>query len=490
MGSARRLTELTERDGMARALIDSSPYAVLGMDSEGRLTEFNPALEALSGYRRDHALGKNMADLLVPEYDRPRFLAHIRTFVTTGDPGDFSGPLRVPLLVADGTERVVELTPVQLTVNGRTVFWGILRDLTEIERSHAQLAAQTERLDRVIALAIPGVLISDENELVTNVSQSFGALFGITAPEQLLGMPVADVALRVMPLFADPEAFLRRMTEVLADRKPVAGEEFAVANDGVIEYEYWPVFVAGRYSGDIWLVRDMSDRRAIEQQREQFLAIVSHELRTPLTSIVSFAELIRGEAGGLTAEGRQFLDIIERNADRLVRLVGDLLLLDRFEAAALPLDLAPVSIPALAAEAVRNASPAATKRRVTIHLDAGEGPMVRGDSRRLLQVFENLIGNAVKFSQPGGLIRISTACDGRTWRVDVADTGIGIPPDEIARLFGPFVRASNARIAGVSGTGVGLAVVRALVDRHRGRVEVKSVLDEGSTFSVFLPVDA
>lgn len=490
MGSAWGLTELTARETATRALIESSPYAVFSMDAEGRLLEFNPAAESLSGYRRDEVLGQRMADLLVPEHDRPRLLAHIRTFVATGDPGEFTGTVRVPLLTADGAERIVELAPVQLIVNGQAVFWGIMRDLTDLERSHAELAAQTERLGRLIAVAIPGVLISDENELVTHVSHSFGKLFGIAPPERLVGMPVAEVARMVMPAFADPEGFLRRMTEMLATRKPVATEELAVAGGGVIECEYWPVFVAGQYRGDIWVARDVSERKAVEEQREQFLAIVSHELRTPLTSIVSFAELIRGEADGLTEDGRRFLDIIERNADRLVRLVGDLLLLDRLEAGGLSLDVAPVSVPALVAEAVKNASPAAAKRHVAIHLDSGEGPMTRGDRRRLAQVFDNLIGNAVKFSHPGGMVRVTTACDGGTWRIDVADTGIGIPPDEAARLFAPFVRASNARVAGVPGTGVGLAVVKVLVERHGGRVEVESVLDQGSTFSVFLPVDA
>ena len=226
----------------------------------------------------------------------------------------------------------------------------------------------------------------------------------------------------------------------------------------------------------------------LSEQRAQFLAIVSHELRTPLTSIVSFSELLRGEAGRLSPDGRRFLDIIERNADRLLWLVDDLLMLDRLEAGALPLDLALVDIPGLAAEAVRNAAPGAAKQGITIHLDAGNGPPVDGDYRRLLQVLDNLVGNAVKFSHLDGEIFVVAACDAARWRIDVSDAGIGIPADEAARLFGPFVRASNARTAGLPGSGLGLSIVKALVEMHGGHVEVDSVLDEGSTFSVFLPV--
>jgi two-component system phosphate regulon sensor histidine kinase PhoR len=228
----------------------------------------------------------------------------------------------------------------------------------------------------------------------------------------------------------------------------------------------------------------------LDERRAQFIAVVSHELRTPLTSIVSFSELLRGEADGLTEDGIRFLEIIERNADRLFSLIDDLLMLNRLEAGGLPLELSEVSVSGLAAEAVRNAQPLAAKVGVTIHLDAGEGPSTSADPRRLLQILDNLIGNAVKFSNSGGLVLVVTRCTRSAWRIDVSDTGIGIPPDEAAKLFGAFVRGSNARIAGLPGTGLGLSIVKALVEMHGGDVRVESVLNEGTKFSVFLPVES
>jgi signal transduction histidine kinase len=228
--------------------------------------------------------------------------------------------------------------------------------------------------------------------------------------------------------------------------------------------------------------------RKLDEDRNQFLAIVSHELRTPLTSIISFTELIRGEAGELTPEGIRFLDIVERNADRLHRLIGDLLMLERLEAGALPLDLAEVSVPELAAEAVRSASAGAAKQGITLEASTEPGPPVRGDGRRLLQVLDNLIANAVKFTHRSGHVQVAATCQDRTWRIDVTDSGIGIPPDEVGRLFSRFVRASNARTEGLPGTGLGLSVVKVLVEMHGGRVEVSSMLGQGSTFSVYLPV--
>jgi len=519
---ANNMAELAERQTLTRELLAASPTAILAMDADGCLIEFNPAAEKLSGFRRDDGLGRPMSEVMVPERDRTRFRQHIQTYVATGDPGEFTGPMRISTMNADGTERTVELTPVQITVGGNVIFTGFLRDLTEIERSHAALADQTERLDRLIAAAIPGILISDERGRITHINRSFGTIFGLGEPGQLVGTPAGSIIGRIGSQFEDPGEFSRRTGEVLGTRQPISGVRFRTADGRTIEHDYWPVLVDGEFRGGLWLAWDMSEPAALEEQRQQmleaerahtalaeqaqhqlaeqnerlrkldearnqFLAIVSHELRTPLTSIVSFSELIRGEAEGLTPEGVKFLDIIERNADRLHRLVGDLLMLDRLDAGALPLDLARVSIPDLVAEAAKSASAGAAKQAIAIEVTAGAGPDVPGDHRRLMQVLDNLIANAVKFSHRNSRVRVSAAYDGGQWRIDVADSGIGIPPDEAGQLFHRFVRASNARTAGLPGTGLGLSIVKVLVEMHGGHVEADSALGHGSTFSVYLP---
>ncbi|HEX4833432.1 MAG TPA: HAMP domain-containing sensor histidine kinase [Trebonia sp.] len=239
----------------------------------------------------------------------------------------------------------------------------------------------------------------------------------------------------------------------------------------------------------------MAAEGKVDQQREQFLAIVSHEMRTPLTSIISFSELIRGEADGLSPDGRRYLDIIERNADRLLTMVTDLLMLARIESGALPLDLDPVDLPRLCADAVMAATPGAAKQDVTLHLDTSEGPLIEADHRRLMQVMDNLVGNAVKFSERDGLVRVTARFHatrgprGGAWRIAVTDSGIGIPPGEVEHLFDRFTRGSNARAAGLPGSGIGLSIVRVLTEMHGGHVRVHSVLGSGTTFSVFLPVD-
>jgi PAS domain S-box-containing protein len=251
---------------------------------------------------------------------------------------------------------------------------------------------------------------------------------------------------------------------------------------------------AGRPAGTLATFAEVPARpRAAEPPPDtttQLVATVSHELRTPLTSIISFIELIRAEDGGLSADGVHFLDIIQRNANRLLRLVGDLLLLSRIESGISPPDLVPVPVPELTRDAVRNASPTAASFGVTLEADAGHGPDLLGDHLGLTEVLDNLIANAVKFSHPGDTVRVRAAWAGGQWRIDVADRGIGIPPDEMDRLFHRFVRASNARTSGRPGTGLGLSVVKAIVELHGGRVTVDSALEQGTTFSIYLPAPA
>ena len=292
----------------------------------------------------------------------------------------------------------------------------------------------------------------------------------------------------------------------------------------MLECDYWPVSAGGQDRGGLVLLSDMSERAAQEQERDRrleaelasrhaaedarqelseqndelreldelktrFLATVSHELRSALTSIVSYAELIR-EEGGLSPTAARFLDIISRNAERITKLVGDLLLLSRIEAGMIPLELAGVSVAEVVTEAVQAAAPGPPRRASALDGAVPDGPPVLADRARLVQVIDNLIANAVKFTDEGGQVGVTAAADGREWRIDVTDSGIGIPPDEIGRLFDRFFRASNAASAGLPGSGLGLSIVKEVAELHGGRVEVTSTLGAGTTVHLFLPAAA
>jgi PAS domain S-box-containing protein len=229
----------------------------------------------------------------------------------------------------------------------------------------------------------------------------------------------------------------------------------------------------------------------LDESRRQFLATASHELSSPIASIISFCELIREGDAELSANSAESLGVVERNARRLLRLVGDLLLVTRIEAGGLPLDIGPVSVPGLIADVARSNAPDAAKQGVRIEVSAGDGPPLQADQERLHQVLDNLVSNAIKFTARkhagDGLVRLTAAHEDRAWRVEVADSGIGIPPAELGQVFDRFARASNARAASLPGTGLGLSVVKAVTELHGGQVEVDSAEGVGTTFRVWLP---
>ena len=235
------------------------------------------------------------------------------------------------------------------------------------------------------------------------------------------------------------------------------------------------------------LARQNELLREVDTMKDEFVAAVSHELRTPLTSILGYADLLRAE--GITEEQRAYVDVVERNGQRLLELVNQLLLLAQIEGGTLSLRLGPVAIVDLLEECVATERSLAQAKSVELRLAPGFGdmPLVHGDQARLAQVFENLLSNAVKFTPAGGTIDVTISAAAGRAVVEVSDTGIGVAADEQDKLFARFYRASTART--MQGTGLGLSIAKAIVDAHGGTIGVESEEGRGTTFRVELPFE-
>jgi signal transduction histidine kinase len=229
--------------------------------------------------------------------------------------------------------------------------------------------------------------------------------------------------------------------------------------------------------------------RELDALKDRFVSSASHELRTPLTSMMGFLELVlEGEAGEPNEQQREFLQIVARNADRLNKLVDDILFLGRADADRLTLEPGEVDVGALAAAAVESAKAAAARKGLTLTYDANPDlALLRGDGLRLTQLLDNLISNALKFTNSGGEVRIAVTRDQEAARIAVSDSGVGIPADELPQLFQRFFRASTASAAAAPGTGIGLTIVQKIAEAHGGTVSVESAAGIGTTFSVQLP---
>ena len=223
--------------------------------------------------------------------------------------------------------------------------------------------------------------------------------------------------------------------------------------------------------------------------RDEFVAVVSHELRTPLTSIIGYLELVAdGEAGELTSEQAGYLAVVQRSTNRLVELVGDLLLVAEAERGPLALENVETDVASLAANAVEAARPAADARGVDLRLEPSEGGTVFGDPTRLAQMLDNLISNAIKFTPDGGRVTMRTEAVGHNIVFEISDTGEGISAADRERLFDPFFRSRSANARAVPGTGHGLTITKAIVDAHGGTIRVESTVGGGTTFRVRIPV--
>ena len=370
-----------ESEARKSAILEAALDSIVTIDAEGRVTEFNPAAERTFGYRRADAIGREMAELIVPPALRERHRAGLGRFLRDGTGPVIGRRLEMPAMRADGSEFPVEIAIMRIASAGPPMFTGYLRDITERKR------AEEER-NRLLA------------------------------------------------------------------REREAREQAESAN----------------------------------QAKDDFLATVSHELRTPLTPILSWAGMLRRRTLDAPTTARA-LEAIERNARVQKQLVEDLLDISRIITGRMRLDVRPVELAPVVQAAIEAVSPAAEARSVRLEtaLDP-DASVVVGDADRLQQVAWNLLSNAIKFTPEGGRVDVRLARRGAHVELSVADTGRGIAAELLPHVFERFWQADATSTRRHGGLGLGLAIVRHLVELHGGSVAVESAGEgRGTTFRVTLP---
>jgi signal transduction histidine kinase len=235
--------------------------------------------------------------------------------------------------------------------------------------------------------------------------------------------------------------------------------------------------------------RKLAALKELDRMKSELLSTVSHELRTPLGSIKGYATTLLTHGNKLRKdEQREFLEIIDSEADRLRELIENLLDMSRLEAGVLRIDRKPVRLGAVAREVVRKVQLAASKHELRVEWPADD-PTVNADDKRIYQVMQNLLTNAVKYSPDGGCITLSGACERRELVISVTDQGLGMPAAELDRIFDRFHRVHGEMTRVIGGTGLGLAICKGLVEAHGGRIWAESEGEgKGSTFRFTLPL--
>jgi PAS domain S-box-containing protein len=530
-GIAGALTMRVLRDQAAlnHAVLDTASDAFVTSDQDDVITAWNPAAERLFGWTAAEAIGRRLAETIVPE----RHLAR-QTELTSGAGPNRPLALELDALHRDGHEFPIELTVSPLELNGKLTFNAFMRDISGRRRSdlytRAQLAvtkalAEATSLDDArthVISALCGALgwsvgfgwIADNDAGVMRAS-AFWAADGIDAEafreladksefRRGQGLPgrvwATGDPVWIEDLSRDPHFSRTFAAEQAGLRSAIS---FPVINDdqmiGTLEFFSTEIqrpdpellSLLGAIGSQI---SQFSKRKRVELEadrlKDEFFALVSHELRTPLTSIIGYLELVLEDADSLDPTTGRFLQVVERNSRRLHRLVGDLLFVAQVEAGRLSLDRTAVPLDRVVNECVEAARPRAEESGVTLNAHAEAVGHSDGDPDRLGQMLDNLVSNALKFTPEGGTVDITLTSRGGRALIEVRDTGVGIPAAEQDQLFQRFFRSSTATERAIPGVGLGLTISRAIAEAHGGTITFTSEEGRGTTFRVDVPLAA
>lgn len=362
-------------------------------------------------------------------------------------------------------------------------------DLGSLERSLAGVARELRRLlDRLrFESARREAILSSMAEGVLAVDPELRVTFCNTAFLRAIGFRGASFeGLSVLELVRDTDLH-QLLRQVLATGESQKLRfKLSAAFGRTFEVQATPLAMSsGR--GAIAILHDITDLERLEQVRKDFVANVSHELRTPLAGVIGYAETLLDGALDDSANRRKFVEIIRSNAVRLNSIAADLLVLSDLESG---IDPEPdvISVQGVLDAAVVTVQAEAREREVRLICEGIENIFVSGSRLRLEQAILNLLANAVKFNRPGGEVRVSAAAnENRQVKIIIADTGVGIPSQDLPRIFERFYRIDKARSRQVGGTGLGLSIVKHVIERMNGVIEVESQLGRGTVFTLLLP---
>ena len=540
---ARDITERRRAEDRFRLAIEAAPTAILIADQRGRITFANAHAEALFRYTRDELLERSVEDL-VPERFRGHHPGYRKTF--------FAEPIRRPMgagrdlygLRKDGSEIPVEIGLSPFESGGHVFVLAAIADISERKRSSQQAAFLAEAgailagsldyattLKAVTNLAVPSIADWCAVDVMTDKGTLDRIAVAHVDPAKI------ELAGTIRARYEDPDspysptyvvrtgasAIVPRVSDDMITAAAHGDEEQAllVRSLGLVSYLIVPLMAHGRTFGALTLAtaesgrhysnddlrfaqdiafrvalavdnaRAYQDADAANRLKDEFLATLSHELRTPLNAILGYARLLQS---GMMSADRQSraLGTVERNATALTRIVGDILDVSRIISGKIRLNVQPIDLPQVVTDAVETLLPAAEAKQIRVQsiLDPAAAP-ISGDPDRVQQIVWNLVSNAVKFTPKGGVVQVRLERVNSHVEIVVSDTGIGIAPDFLPYVFDRFRQADSRTTREHGGIGLGLAIVRSLVELHGGTIHAASGgRDRGTTFRVRLPLMA
>ena len=508
---ARDMTERNRAEEAVReaavrlkAIVDTAVDGIITLDDRGVVESMNPAAERIFGHAHHEVVGRPFG-LLMPDPGRDEYDGYLESYLRSGEPRIIGAIRQVHGRRKDGSIFPMELAVSESRLGTRRLFTGIVRDITEYKLAVAErtrllgeLEAERALLNTLLDNAPVGFGFFDRDLRYVRLNPALAEFDGLTV-EAHLGRALRDVLPRVTPEVVDA---LRRVLDTGAR---VVNKEFrseTPRTPGRPRYwlcSFYPVKTPdGAVLGAGAVVADIDDRKRMEealkeadQRKDQFLAMLAHELRNPLAPISNAVQIMKVQ--GLKGPNFDWsVKVIEDQVKHMTRMVNDLLDVSRITRGKVVLQKEPVELETVVSLAVEASRPLIEdcQHRLTVALP--EHPvLLEVDAARMAQVLSNLLNNAAKYTDEGGEIALSAERDGREVLIRVRDNGTGIAPELLPHIFDMFTQADQTLSRSRGGLGIGLTLVRSLVEMHHGRVAAHSRGPGlGSEFTVRLPVSA
>lgn len=485
----QRTDELNNSRERIRAVIDTVVDGIVTIDALGIVQSFNPAAEKIFGYPADEVIDRNVNMLMPAPYTKEHD-GYLNHYISTGEKKVIGIGREVKGRRKDGSTFPMELSVNEMHINEERMFTGIVRDISERKRNESDIQTRENRIRAIVDTVVDGIVTIDNMGLVQTFNPAAERIFGFLAEEVISH----NVKMLMPDSYAvEHDGYLHNY--ISTGNKKIIGigrEVVGKRKDGStfsMDLSVSEMEINGErmFTG---IVRDITERKKVERMKSEFISTVSHELRTPLTSIRGALGLVLGKAADqLPPKMLKMLEMANRNSERLTLLINDILDLEKIESGRLEFEFKAFDLVALAQQAVADNEGYATQHHVSLVLKTElEQAPVMGDAHRLLQVFSNLISNAVKYSPENDSVEISVTYYESGFGVAVRDNGLGIPEEFRSSIFQRFAQADSSDTREKGGTGLGLSITKAIIERHEGHINYESEQGKGTIFYFDLPL--
>jgi PAS domain S-box-containing protein len=476
-----KAVERTER--RYRDLVDNASDMIYRTDPFGRFTFVNPVATRILGFDENELLSMKYFELMRPDWV-PRAMGFYEKSAKTRE----STYLEFPVRKKDGVEIWVGQHVRPIITGGRIEgFQGMARDITDRVNAQSELRAERDFVSAILDTAPSLIMVLDSQGQIVRFNRACEELSGVSMSE-VAGSPFWDV-----PFILDEDRAEIRdgIPRLAASTEPVKLDRTWIGKTGARHTIAWTVMALRGQSGAtsylIGMGADVTMARELERLKSQFISMVSHELRTPLTSIRASMQLLIAEDMTGNEDADQLVRVALSNADRLIRIVNDILDMSKIEAGEMMVSPKKTKLAPILEDSVRSVQAVARDAGVTITTSAAGIDEVQADPDRTIQVLVNLLSNAVKHAPTGSKVEVTASREGDMVAVAVRDHGPGIPAHKVDFIFEPFTQLDGSDTRRIAGTGLGLTIARALAEKQGGAIRVASREGEGATFTLTMP---